>query len=247
MDDDVTEQEYIETKREVREYLSKIQDVSPLSKLPSELHRRSVITNSEEVYTKACSIEPFITRDLSTLIENGLSEFKSLEHRIKERKSLIRKIIADSKKREYGGSYLRAANKIFDSVRYTIVIKPDDLYITKVDEYLHKLEELGYYIYDLKNNWGKEYYQGLNVRIETKDGDIFELQFHTEFGYYIKEGETRDLYEVARQESDDPETTLLKQKANRLRRFLQKKVPIPIGSREYEFLSRKEKANERKK
>lgn len=230
-------EEYFEIREEVSAFLEEKnrKKISAFDKLSSN-HKRVVLDNANLVYARSKLIEPAISRDLLSIIDSSVSEFKSFEHRLKTLESLKRKIIADSK--EYEGSYLRAANNICDGVRYTIVID-DDMYVLKVDEYLHKLEDMGYFVVDFKNNWGKPFYQGFNVRICCPNReDIFELQFHTMYGYHIKEGSTRDLYQVVRDEDMSKRAIELKKKANRLREFFQKTVRIPNMALEYDFSSR---------
>jgi len=68
--------------------------------------------------------------------------------------------------------------------------------------------------------------------------DIFELQFHTPMGYYVKETCTRDLYQVVR-DPNAPEDLI--KDANRLRRLFQGSVKIPEGvivnSEKYQYSS----------
>ncbi len=208
------------------EYLNRITDYEALS---SE-HKKIVDDVVRDVYERAKSIEPKISRDLISLVIDERAYLISFEHRLKTIAGLQRKIIADSK--DYNGSYKRAAYNICDSVRYTIVI-PDDEYILKVDEYLHRLESMGYDVIDVKNNWGKPAYQGINVRLAvSENNDLFELQFHTPVGYQIKEGNTRDLYQVIREESAPLE---LKTRANNLRILLQTKVIAPVDALGYQY------------
>ena len=208
------------------EYLKRKTDYKALS----FEHKQIVDMVVQEVYERAISIEPHISEDLKNLVINENSKLVSFEHRLKTIASLQRKIIADSK--DYNGSYKRAAYNICDSVRYTIVI-PDDEYILKVDEYLHRLESMGYDVIDVKNNWGKPAYQGINVRLAvSENNDLFELQFHTPVGYQIKEGNTRDLYQVIREESAPLE---LKTRANNLRILLQTKVIAPVDALGYQY------------
>ena len=210
------------------EYLKRKTDYKALS----FEHKQIVDMVVQEVYERAKSIEPHISEDLKNLVINENSKLVSFEHRLKTIASLQRKIIADSK--DYAGSYRRAAYNLADSVRYTIVI-PDDEYILKVDEYLHRLESMGYDVVDVKNNWGKPAYQGINVRFAVGgENDLFELQFHTRKGYHIKEKNTRDLYQVIREETAPFE---LKVRANELRILLQTTVVAPIGALDYQYES----------
>jgi len=232
--DEITVSEYSRIRQEISEYL----DEKKFKKIPSSFdklpdnHQQVVTDYANLIYEKAKILEPSISRDLNELISDGNAYFTSFEHRLKTLHSLKRKIIADSK--DYNGSYYRASHNICDSIRYTLLIE-DNSYVVVVNDYLHNLEEMGYEVIDFKNNWGDEFYQGINVRIVAKNKeDIFEIQFHTPFGYEIKEKCTRDLYEVIR---DPYSSASLKIDANKLRKLFQKQVVPPPGVLDYQFES----------
>lgn len=231
-DENWTVDEYFKIRDDVQEYLNSEEYKGHLStyEVLDDSHKKVVSDYANQVYENAKLIEPMISKDLQNLVLDNEGYLISFNHRLKTIYSLRRKIIADSK--DYDGSYHRAAHNICDSVRYTIIID-DNNYIDKVDDYLHKLEDIGYQVIELKNNWGKPLYQGINVRIVTKNGkDIFELQFHTPVSYQIKEKNTRDLYHVIRDENAPVELQI---RANKLRKLLQSRVVPPINSIEYQY------------
>ena len=217
-------------KRETKEYPSDFDTLTHSDKLLA-------LTYSKLVNKKAIEIEKEITKDLIEL-ENGIGILKGLEHRVKPFKSILEKVVADS--HDYDGSYERASKNINDSVRYTFVI-PDSMYIPNVDKCLHKLEELGYQVIELKNKWGSSEFKGISVRVVAKNNDdIFEIQFHTPTAYRIKEGEdaeskeksTRTLYQVSR---DNMAPEWLRLKADKLRIYLQTFINIPEGALDYMY------------
>ena len=214
---EITVEEYIKIREEVAAFLDekKKNHITSYDRLPDGKHRRIVFNNANKLYNKSKLLEPSISKDLISLLGDGIGELKSFDHRLKDMESIKRKIISDSK--DYDGSYQRAADNITDAIRYTFVL-PDDEYVSKVDEYLHKLEGIGYVECPSPN-----------------EKEVFELQFHTPYGYQIKEGSTRDLYQVVRDDDISPEVIELKQKANKLRRIFQKSVPIPNGAIEYNY------------
>ena len=237
MELEITVEEYLKIREDVAVFLEERakNNTTSFDRLPTKQHKKIVLKNAELVYEKSKLIEPIITRDLFTLLEEGISEFKSLNHRLKDLEGLKRKIISDSK--DYDGSFSDAASNLRDGVRYTIVL-PDELYVLKTDEYLHKIEDMGYNVIEFKNCWGKPLYQGFNVIIKCPNTEcFFELQFHTPYGYQIKEGSTRDLYQVVRDDDMSLETIELKKRANKLRRIFQRSVPIPYGAKEYNYSS----------
>ncbi len=230
-DDIWTVEEYLETRRLVDAYLSDPDRLHATSydKLDPR-HRKIVASYVDLIYNNSKLIEPSISKDLYDLLKNEKAYLESFEHRLKTIESLRRKVIADSK--DYEGSYYRAAHNICDSIRYTIIIE-DSIYIEKVDEYLHSLENMGYEVLELKNNWGTNFCQGINARFSDKNTDtIFEIQFHTPVGYQIKEQNTRDLYQVIRDESAPPSLMV---RANKLRKLLQTRVEIPENAIGYSY------------
>ncbi len=224
-------EEYIETRNLVDTYLSDSDRVlaTPYDKLDPR-HRKIVASYVDLIYKNSKLVEPSISKDLHELLKEEKAYLVSFEHRLKTIESLRRKVIADSK--DYDGSYYRAAHNICDSIRYTIIIE-DNIYIEKVDEYLHSLENMGYEVLEVKNNWGTEYCQGINARFSDKNSNtIFEIQFHTPIGYQIKEQNTRDLYQVIRDESAPPSLMI---RANKLRKLLQTRVEIPENAIGYSY------------
>ena len=239
----LTMEEYFDIRESVEDYLRRMREREEATerdgKKPSFYTGLSdkdiefVERLASELYKILEQNEPIISRDILILLKEIGGEIKGFEHRFKTMFSIKRKIVSDSKGCE--GDYRRACENLTDAIRYTIVID-DDNYVKYVDKYLHRLvDDMGYEIFNFKNNWGKPFYQGYNVKIKTPSGQIFELQFHTPYGYLVKEGSTRDLYQVARDDYTEGDAKEVKQKANRLRKFLQQTVSIPPGALEYKF------------
>ena len=217
-------------KREEKEYLTDYDKLSATDKL-------RVLACSRLSKLRAETIGVEVTSDIIDL-ESDIGELKGLEHRIKPFASIVEKTVSDSI--DYNGSYERAARNINDTLRFTFVI-PDNLYIDKIDECLHKLESMGYQVIEFKNKWNSIEFKGINVRLVAKNNeDIFEIQFHTPIAYKIKEGDdltsgkysTRSLYQVSR---DDSAPEWLRLKADKLRIYLQQFIEVPVGALEYTY------------
>lgn len=217
-------------KRSEKEYPTDFDKLIPTDKFLA-------LSSSMLTKKKAELIEPEITNDLLKL-QGEVGTLMGLEHRIKPFSRILEKTVSEMV--DYDGSFSRAARNINDSVRYTFVI-PDEVYIEKIDLCLHKMEELGYQVIDLKNKWKSVEYKGINVRLVSKNNDdIFEIQFHTPLAYRIKEGDdsktkensTRTLYQVSR---DKNAPGWLRLKADKLRIYLQTFIKVPEGAIDYMY------------
>lgn len=228
---------YNTTKEAIEVFLQDVRNDKEYDPYDSlNLHDKVIVDGLvEKEINIASATEPEVTIDLLSLIEkdDNICRLESFEERIKTRKSLRRKIIAYSK--DFAGSYEDAmVTKVFDSLRYTFIID-DRNYTIKIDEYLSRLEQLGYQVYRFQNTWDTEFYKGVNVKLYCRDGSSkLELQFHTQYGHQIKEGNTRDLYTVVKH-GKTPDK--LRKDANSLRKILQSKVPIPVGIIGYQYES----------
>ena len=103
--------------------------------------------------------------------------------------------------------------------------------MSKVDEALNKLTKAGCTVEKFKNTWGGNAYKGINTKLRTPDGFLFELQFHTPDSYEAKTVE-HGYYEIRR----DPKTS--EQERARLETLSSEvyaKVPVPAGAPEYEW------------
>jgi hypothetical protein len=147
-------------------------------------------------------VEPEITADMADLADRTGGTFpeiqgkNSLEQRVKSTDSLARKIEADAAK-DFNGDTEKAAEKISDASRYTMVFD-DDNYTEKTDEVLQGLTDKGYEVKEVKNFWQTgDPYDGMNVKLE-KNGIKTELQLHTKNSLNIKEMKLHPKYESYR-------------------------------------------------
>lgn len=167
--------------------------------------RYSTLTNEQlnaeylasEVLNKAKNAEENTTKFMK-LLENNGGKLEGLDFRLKSQESLSRKILSDSHVK--GVSLEEAASDIGDSLRYTLTTS-DSNYTQVVNSSLKQLQGNGYKINKIKNYWGEDIYQGINVSLTTPDGVKMELQFHTDTSYYTKEVLNHKFYEIARSES----------------------------------------------
>ncbi len=144
---------------------------------------------------KAKVAEPTVTGLLQEM-ESDTVKLVGLEFDIKSEESLTRKIITDSHELEI--SLDEAAAAIGDVLRYTLCTNTDN-YVETVDSTIKKLTGEGIRVVVFKNTWGSDSYKGINTRMQTTDGVIFELQFHTQESYDTKMV-VHEYYEIVRSE-----------------------------------------------
>ena len=92
---------------------------------------------------------------------------------------------------------------MYDVVRYTYQSKPESM--VKDYEFARtELEAKGYKFVQVKNSWLDKAnpYNGVNIKMSDKNGNKFELQFHTQESLVIKNGKMHELYEKQRRIKD---------------------------------------------
>ena len=255
----ISAERYLEIRRFIEEYAYSPgfrEGESAYEELSN--NEKMIVSNwAIRIHARSLDLAPQITKLLINLVGDGveLLEYKTADgtilhkektHTIKSIDSIKRKIIADAiLESDFDNTvnYDKAGAKIRDGIRYTIII-PDNIYLEKVDEILHKLEDMGFGPIDAKNhwvdhqefwkvenkkNWPRLRYQGINAKIVCPNGqDVFEIQFHTPMEHQIKEGSTRDLYRVYRDKDIDLEW---KMQLENYRMFLQSTI-IPPDTKE---------------
>ncbi len=93
--------------------------------------------------------------------------------------------------------------KITDSLRYTMAFDHDN-FAASTEAAVAALEAKGYKMVEMENFWPPgDAYNGINALFEHPDGTVFELQFHTDLSFRIKDKDIHKFYEEFR----DPDTT----------------------------------------
>lgn len=149
--------------------------------------------HSKRILDKISRVEPKITSDMQRIAGNNT--LAGLEFRKKTADSLTRKIITDSQTENI--SLAEAASKINDALRYTTILNVD----TFAKDYLSMKQRLikeGFEIVKVKNTWLTDGpYKGVNTVIK-KYGISFEMQYHTQESFDLKNGPLHELYEKRR-------------------------------------------------
>jgi hypothetical protein len=111
---------------------------------------------------------------------------------------------------------------IHDIVRYTYAFT-EDRYTAGHYQVRGSLEERGYKLQLVRNEWENPEYKGVNTRWESPDGQMLEVQFHTRASFEGKQL-THSAYERLRSESaPDDERFELEQ----FQRLVSSKIPFP--------------------
>ncbi|HEV3380270.1 MAG TPA: hypothetical protein VG142_04755 [Trebonia sp.] len=117
------------------------------------------------------------------------------EFRLKGRERLTEKV--SNLMDERGFTTDEAFGRIKDAIRYTFQYR-DEHYSSGVRTDVERLKAAGFEPVDLKNSWAEQQYKGINSRwLSPENGQIFEVQFHTEASFEAKQV-THPAYEKLR-------------------------------------------------
>jgi len=151
---------------------------------------------ADEIRNRALEIEPAVTMQMQGLADVHGGRLDGLQHRLKERNSLARKIAGETRFAETPISTAQAAAEMRDVVRYTMVLE-ENQYAAETQKILNSLKRTNSEV-RVKTRWTKpDTYHGVNIHVKTVNGDWFELQLHTEASLQ-KKNEVHRLYEMQR-------------------------------------------------
>jgi hypothetical protein len=182
----------------------KADDIPPKAERTPE-----AIKAAQRIREKAERAEPVITELMVNLAEKSGGQFaeidgkNSLQERVKSTESLARKIDGDAEKK-YGGDREKAAENIYDAVRYTLNVD-DNNYTDNLERTVKTLEGTGWKIDEVKNFWQQgDPYDGVNMKV-SKDGVKVELQLHTPKSHEIKQVKLHKDYATYRESKNNTE------------------------------------------
>lgn len=165
--------------------------------------QRQAEARADRLIAASKRVEPILTPELERISQEVGGGLYGLDHRIKERDSIVRKIRSQL---QNGTARSVAAASIRDPLRYTIVVDdaPPGYYVEAVKQVLHELERSGQRVEQVRNYWPRgDDYAGINVSLRDPTGPLWELQLHTP-GSKQAQIASHDLYRVYRL----PETPL---------------------------------------
>ena len=182
-----------------------------------------IAAEADGLLERAAAIEPVITGDLQRMAAAVQARMAGLDYRFKGRESLIRKIESKTWRRDVTPA--RAAANITDVLRYTVLLDGES-FVSQYWQLQEQLAASGYQTNKVSNTWRKNaVYKGINTTI-TKNGQVFELQFHTEQSFNLKNNELHKLYEEAREISTSTER---RAELQRQMVELSRQIPTPPG------------------
>lgn len=190
---------------------------------PSKPIKEDLSLSVDKLVEKSQKIEPAITADINNIATKAGGKLVGLENRLKSPSSIKRKIEDEAAD---GFSKSLSLNKIRDAIRYTTVFKEGD-FVTRYKAMQYLLAIKGYKTIVVKNTWKNDSaYKGVNTFIQNEDGDVFEMQYHTQQSFDVKNGLLHKLYEKFR----DPKTPIHeKEKLLLEMRKLSSKIKVPEG------------------
>lgn len=143
------------------------------------------------IYDKAVERAPGYDNLIKDVGNNTGMKTAGLEYSVKSKDSYLRKVETN---------YLngKVNYEVKDINRYTLIGDSDNL----TDKTLKSFDvicEKGYNISEVKNTWyDGSSYKGINTVIRDSEGNPFELQFHTQESFALKNGKLHELYEKQR-------------------------------------------------
>ncbi|HED4470628.1 TPA: minor capsid protein [Pasteurella multocida] len=184
------------------------------------------LRSTEFLPAKAEKIEPKITSDMTQVIASVGGKVAGLDYRLKSLDSLDRKIKTEMLA---GLSEKEAIETVRDVIRYTAIFD-NNTFVEQYQKMQDKLTKKGYRTIVVKNTWQEgEIYKGINTFVSAfvgKDNIPFEMQYHTQESFDLKNGKLHQLYETFR----NPNTSLQeKAKISLEMRKLSAKLKVPKG------------------
>ena len=167
-------------------------------------------------YSTAVYLEPEISKSVLTTAGTLLG----FEHRLKTPSSVLEKI-----KRKG-----RPVCKFYDILRYTAILPPER-YSSGVTDTLSQLKGKGYKVVKISNSWNNpnRAYNGVNVKLISPEGQNFELQFHTQESFDMKENELHRLYEKQRRlKPSDPKFNAIERQMIAISRKVKKPKGVDL-------------------
>lgn len=177
-------------KENVPKNLNEFQDIKYSNSDEYDIMKAQV--KGMSYYNKAVDNEPLITSTIKGVAQNNNVDILGLEYRLKTKDSYIGKI-----RRDYADG--NKGFEINDIIRYTYGTDSTSL-ADKTLSCIDNLENMGYNTVKVKNSWldKNNPYNGINTTVKAPNGQKFEIQYHTQESFDLKNGKMHELYEKQR-------------------------------------------------
>jgi hypothetical protein len=151
-----------------------------------------------------------------------------LEHRRKGQDRIMEKV-ARQTEAQADLTPGEALASVKDAIRYTFLYT-DEGYGEGVHADVDRLKTAGFELVELRNSWKHEEYKGINSRwLIPGNGQLFEVQFHTQIGFQAKQL-SHQAYERLR----IPATPMVERdELKDFQRRVSGSVPVPHGAPNY--------------
>lgn len=176
--------------------------VSKVSRIATGHVLLDIEQTADIILNKANTIENVLTSKLQLYASNSQARLEGLEYRLKSRESLIRKLNTRLKKlistntslQLYIPRLIDIFNEVDDVLRYTVIADTHNYTLTTTS-ILEKIKTEFDCEYKCFSFWKRDSsYLGINVFV-TISNFTFEIQFHTNESWKVKQSESHDLYE----------------------------------------------------
>jgi len=161
----------------------------------------AAITRVKEGCDRIAEAEDSIVTPAMLRIEAADSErhLVGLEHRRKGQDRIMEKVGA-ALEEQSDLTPEEALVSVKDAIRYTFQYA-EERYSGCVHADIDRLKREGYELVDIRNSWASEEYKGVNSRWRVpENGQLFEVQFHTDISFEAKQL-THEAYERVRHTS----------------------------------------------
>jgi SPP1 gp7 family putative phage head morphogenesis protein len=162
---------------------------------------RDVAQETDDAFNLARGREERLTSEIIGISRVVNASVQGLKTRLKQPKSIARKIAGGLKDGEYATAK-EAADAMADLNRYTLSFESKG-YVKGVKDTIEELTAKGYGL-RVKNYWERADYKGINIAVKDATGKEFEVQLHTANSLAVKE-DLHILYEQYRVNMVDEE------------------------------------------
>ena len=146
---------------------------------------------AKQSLAKAQKMEPKLTKLVADFAKKTGGAMMGLQYRLKKLDSLSGKIVRQSKERQWTAAQT-IKHDLKDTIRYSVAYNVET-YTANVMKMMQTLEAEGWVFEKIKNTWANKHYHGIGS-VAIKNGQRFEIQFHTKHSWKIKMEFSEDLY-----------------------------------------------------